>query len=117
MTKKVELTKEELEQVSGGDTYQNANDVRFLYGYGFHVEVHTYRIPHIHQFTSRGVIDKKGYIYKENKYWPCYYITCDDSGRSGWYLEDEIQDSTLGTWEVINTIQTPVTEVADEEYE
>jgi len=115
MTSKKELTKEELEQVNGGDTYTDLNRLSFLYGLGFHVEIHTYRIPHIYQFTAGGTIDKKGYIHKEGKYWPCYHVTCKDSGRTGWYLEDEIQDSTLGTWEAINVVQTPVTEVFEEE--
>jgi len=105
------LNNSELKKVTGGETYSNVNDIRFLYGKGFKVEVHTFRIPIIYryQFTKAGKITKLGYTCNKGIYSPCYYITCDDADYSGWYDEEYLQDTTYGSWEKIDTSKVAVT--------
>ena len=108
MLDKQELSMDELKMVNGGETYKSAEELRFLYGIGYHVEVHTFRLPYIHQFTSGGVITRTGYTCVNGVYSPCYYITCDDDDDSGWYDEDFLQDTTYGSWD---KVEAPVTVV------
>jgi len=106
-----ELKEDQLEKVAGGDTYNTAEEVRFLYGKEYHVEVHTWRIPW-HQFTVGGHITKFGYTHNGGKYSPCYYIECpDEASYSGWYDEDYLQDTTYWRWKKVDTDSTPVTVV------
>jgi len=110
MTKKKELNNEELAKVNGGDTYSSVEELSFLYGFGYHVEIHTWRIPG-YQFTEAGSITKKGYTHQNNVYSPCYYIECEDSSYTGWYDEEYLQDTTYWRWKKVDTDKTPVTVV------
>ena len=99
---KQELSMGNLEEVNGGDTHESLEKMRFLFGKGLHVEVRTFEIPFIHQFTAGGDITGRGYTCTNGVYSPCYYVTCDDSDYSGWYDEDFIQDTTYTSWDKID---------------
>ena len=104
---KNELNKEELENISGGEKYNNIDDLQFLYGLGKHVEVKRFSL-FSHQFTAGGSIVSYGYTHQNGIYSPVYYIKCDDEDYSGWYDEEYLQDSTYTSWEKIDESETPV---------
>lgn len=101
-TEKKTLQPEELETVTGGETFTSLEEISFLYGKGFHVEVRKFNLLNLHVFTSGGKITKRGYTNKNGLYSPCYYIKCDDDDDSGWYDEDYLADSSYTSWRKID---------------
>ena len=100
MSENKKLNDGELEKVAGGETYANPDDIEFLYGLGYHVEVRTFKF--LHQFTSGGRITKRGFTHVKGVFSPCYFIDCDDVDVSGWYDEDYLQDSTYTSWKKVS---------------
>lgn len=109
------LNKKDLEKINAGERYQSLENLSFLYGLNFHVEVHTFRFPILYkyQFTKAGKITKKGYTFANGYYSACYYITCSDVDYSGWYDEEYLQDYSFSSWEKIDTSKVKVTVVEE----